>query len=901
MKTVLKAGIVLVFAIVSMFVILNADDSDAEIFVQEKNVVINGLYYDLCTNDANHSDYGSYGDHIAFVSGGSGSPNSKYAESELVIPSAVEHSGVTYKVVGIRNNAFQANMGGEPWPLLNLTKVTFPETIVAIGVDNKYNPSTTGSCFSKCYNLNEIAIEGMNPQLKHISGNAFGNSAIEVLDLSQCHDLSIMNNAFGASDIISQLKKVDIRNAVRVSSYAFDNAVNIQEIVMPMGSATIEANAFDLEFYDSGGNLITDMSKLIGKSFKRDESVMKQGHLATFDTNGGSTLASTVLFTNDPLPTDVTKTDCTFYTWSGSDEMKMPDHDATFTAIWATSITAPIPASYTYDGEDHTPYHDTGGYTVSGDVTRKNAGNNYTTILTLRAGTVWADTHTNEPRNIAWTIQKKAVTVKGITADGKEYDGNTNAVLDFDDAEFDGLEYGDHLTVTATGTFEDKNVGGKNVSITNMVLGGESVGNYRLADSGCQDHTTADIAHKEVTIIVDNHAKYVGNADPAFTATVTGMIEGESLTYTVTRADGEAVGQYAITANVTQNEVSANYDIDIDDGVFTISNKHIIITAKNVSKVYGSPDPDLSGYDLVDTLGTGIVRGCTMTRVASENVGQYAITITNVDTTYDLNDIELVAGKLMIVHKTIFVKADHATKVYGSNDPTLTATPTGLLPGDSVNYTLARVAGENVGEYDIVVTGDELQGNYEVVFSTGHLVITPKTVTVKANDASKIHWQADPALTATVTGLVGGDTVVYELSRDGGEDIGTYGIYAKGHALQGNYHVVFKNGTFTVESDLYTITIVINGKAKVISSYDRCLAGTHVSLFNYPGEGWRFVGYSSEDVVIEDGSFIMPSKDVVIEATFEGKPATEMVYTSVGAVAALAAAIMIAPMFAKKP
>ena len=151
MKTVLKAGIVLVFAIVSMFVILNADDSDAEIFVQEKNVIINGLYYDLCTNDANHSDYGSYGDHIAFVSGGSGSPNSKYAESELVIPSAVEHSGVTYKVVGLRNNAFQANMGGEPWPLLNLTKVTFPETIVAIGVDNKYNPSTTGSCFSKCF------------------------------------------------------------------------------------------------------------------------------------------------------------------------------------------------------------------------------------------------------------------------------------------------------------------------------------------------------------------------------------------------------------------------------------------------------------------------------------------------------------------------------------------------------------------------------------------------------------------------------------------------------------------------------------------------------------------------------------------------------------------------------
>ncbi|MBR0505237.1 MAG: hypothetical protein IJJ84_07500, partial [Kiritimatiellae bacterium] len=40
-------------------------------------------------------------------------------------------------------------------------------------------------------------------------------------------------------------------------------------------------------------------------------------------------------------------------------------------------------------------------------------------------------------------------------------------------------------------------------------------------------------------------------------------------------------------------------------------------------------------------------------------------------------------------------------KVYGDDDPTLTATVEGAKEGDTIAYTLSRATGENVGEYAI--------------------------------------------------------------------------------------------------------------------------------------------------------------------------------------------------------
>ena len=115
---------------------------------------------------------------------------------------------------------------------------------------------------------------------------------------------------------------------------------------------------------------------------------------------------------------------------------------------------------------------------------------------------------------------------------------------------------------------------------------------------------------------------------------------------------------------------------------------------------------------------------------------------------------------------TVVVTADDKTKVYGDLNPALTATVTGAINGDTINYTLATTATttSNVGTYPIVVTLGS-NPNYTVTKTDANLTVTPKTATVVAADKTKVYGDVNPALTATVTGAINGDTINYTLSN----------------------------------------------------------------------------------------------------------------------------------------
>ena len=87
--------------------------------------------------------------------------------------------------------------------------------------------------------------------------------------------------------------------------------------------------------------------------------------------------------------------------------------------------------------------------------------------------------------------------------------------------------------------------------------------------------------------------------------------------------------------------------------------------------------------------------------------------------------------------------------------------------------------------------------------------MTPKAVTVTANDNKKVYGAADPELTAKVEGTLGTDTVAYEVARAEGEDVGTYTITASGEAEQGNYTVTYKPGSFEITK---AETLSVEGK-----------------------------------------------------------------------------------------
>ena len=173
------------------------------------------------------------------------------------------------------------------------------------------------------------------------------------------------------------------------------------------------------------------------------------------------------------------------------------------------------------------------------------------------------------------TVDPKAVTVSGITANGKVYDGTTNAVLDYSNAQFDGILENDKLTVAAKGVFEKAEAGKQNVAISDLTLVGNSANNYVLAESGNQTETTATITAKEVIVTITPNGGTYGSVTAA-AAKLSGAVEGDNvpvtLTYTGNGYNSTAVptnaGSYTVTASIADSnyvltgETTANFVIE---------------------------------------------------------------------------------------------------------------------------------------------------------------------------------------------------------------------------------------------------------------------------------------------------------------------------------------------------
>lgn len=149
------------------------------------------------------------------------------------------------------------------------------------------------------------------------------------------------------------------------------------------------------------------------------------------------------------------------------------------------------------------------------------------------------------------TVNPKVVTVSGITANDKAYDGTTDAELVFSNATFDGILENDKLTVTAKGVFEKAEAGKWNVAISDLTLGGDSAANYVLAESGNQTRTAATIDPKSVDGATVKLGKGLTANGAEQTQTVEKvLLDGKELpadSYTVKGNTATAPGIYTLT------------------------------------------------------------------------------------------------------------------------------------------------------------------------------------------------------------------------------------------------------------------------------------------------------------------------------------------------------------------
>lgn len=231
-------------------------------------------------------------------------------------------------------------------------------------------------------------------------------------------------------------------------------------------------------------------------------------------------------------------------------------------------------SSVTFDGVNLNRGTD---YTVTANFNDASVGNDKNITATVTLMDQAEKNYALEQSSFTTTgsITAKEVTVTGITAKDKVYDGTTNATLDCSNAKFGGVLENDKLTVAAKGVFEKAEAGKQNVTISDLKLGGNSAANYVLAKSGNQTETTATITAKEVTVTPDNKSKVYEEKDPELTYKVDGVLDGETLKgITLARAEGENAGEYAITATADAG-ANPNYDVKFVKGTFTIKPKSI--------------------------------------------------------------------------------------------------------------------------------------------------------------------------------------------------------------------------------------------------------------------------------------------------------------------------------------
>ena len=215
-----------------------------------------------------------------------------------------------------------------------------------------------------------------------------------------------------------------------------------------------------------------------------------------------------------------------------------------------------------------------------------NANTETITLQAIKAGTpskgitatYESGTHKGS-KTVTPGVAQKEVTVSGITAADKVYDGNNSAMVNVSTATITGKETGDDLTVSvaAGSTFDSADAGSRTVTLGTLTLGGTSDGNYTLATAGNQTEAAANITARDLTVKPDSgQRKTFGDADPALTYAYSGEVSGETPVFdgALSRETGEDVGTYNITKGSLELKDSgtfkaANYNLVLDTAAVT--------------------------------------------------------------------------------------------------------------------------------------------------------------------------------------------------------------------------------------------------------------------------------------------------------------------------------------------
>ena len=628
----------------------------------------------------------------------------------------------------------------------------------------------------------------------------------------------------------------------------------------------------------SGTGSVADKNANTGKNISLDSLTL---------SDGGSGKASNYTFVGGSQTVDITKAGLTV---SGLTAQNKTYDGTTAATLSGTAALSGVIGSDSVSVDGSAP--------MTGTFASKDAGTGKSVSASLSGISLAGSDAGNYQVSgfaspLAASIDKATLTVSGLTAQNKTYDGTTAATLS-GTAALSGIIASDAVNLTGTtptsGSFSDRNAGtGKTVttSLSGLALSGGDANNYQIGGLNAPLTASIDKATLTVSGLAAQNKTYDGTtaATLSGTAALSGVVGSDAVNLSGTTptsgsfSDRNAGTDKTVTTSLSGLALSgndaSNYQIgglnapltaSIDKATLTVSG----LTAQN--KVYdGTTAATLSGTaalsgiigsDSVSVDGSAPMTGTFANKdagtgksvsaslsgigLAGSDAGNYQIGGLNAPLMASIDKATLTVSGLTAQNKTY----DGTTAATLSG----TAALSGIIGSDAVNLTgttptSGSFSGRNAGTGKTVTTslsGLALSGgdanNYQIGGLNAPLTasIDKATLTVSGLTAQNKTYDGTTAATlsgtAALSGIIGSDAVnltgttptsgsFSDRNAGTGKTVTTS---LSGLALSGgdagNYQIGGLNAPLTASIDKATLTV--SGLTAQNKVYDGTTAAT---------------------------------------------------------------------------
>lgn len=337
-------------------------------------------------------------------------------------------------------------------------------------------------------------------------------------------------------------------------------------------------------------------------------------------------------------------------------------------------------------------------------------------------------------------VTPRTVTLTSETA-SKPYDGTALTKPEVT-VTGDGFVPGEVTDIKATGSVTNVSEGEVTNAITFVPGDAFNAGNYKIEKA----EGKLSITPLAVTVTAKDYTKYVGEKDPAFEATVTGTINNDTVSYTISRDAGETVGTYTITP--AGAEAQGNYTVTYKTGTLTIKERPyrpnpsitdkitVEITGNSDSVVYDGTEHSVKDYTVKISDSRYTEKDFTFSGKAlasGVNAGAYEMGLKAdqfKNTNARFKNVEFVIkadGVLTITQRPLTITAGSAEGIAPVTCDKYTVE--GLATGDKVDSVKITGIQSEPGESPNVASdaviknakGEDVTANYKITYVDGVL------------------------------------------------------------------------------------------------------------------------------------------------------------------------------------